>query len=185
MVPGGTRNAEARACLLSAVRQEVSRVGRVLEEDRVGDIPRGRVAWRGSPGGWRGRRAPREEVGWDRSLGTWWIIEGHSGVEWGGCLGGGWDGTIPWEGGRVERVPWRVEEWGLWEGSGLGRLPKGIVGGVGKVPKRIVGRIRRVPGHIVSIEKWSRKTCSHQEHMSTGASSGKQALLTLYFYPRK
>lgn len=72
VVPGGTRNAGARACQLSAVRQEVSRVERVLEEDRVGDIPRGRVAWRGSPGGWRGRRAPRVEVGWDRSLGTWW-----------------------------------------------------------------------------------------------------------------
>lgn len=73
-------------------------------------------------------------------------MEGYSGVEWGGCLGGWWDGTVPWEGGGVKRVPWRVEGWGLSEGSGVGWLPKRIVGGVGNVPKRIVSRIRRVLG---------------------------------------
>lgn len=41
---GSWRNEERRSQGMSAVRQEVSRVGRVLEEDRVGDIPRGRVA---------------------------------------------------------------------------------------------------------------------------------------------
>lgn len=49
------RNTEARACLLSAVRQEVSRVERVLEKDRVGGIPGERVAWRVSGRRWGGR----------------------------------------------------------------------------------------------------------------------------------
>lgn len=40
------RNAGARARLLSAVRWELSRLGKVLEEDRVGGIPGERVAWR-------------------------------------------------------------------------------------------------------------------------------------------
>lgn len=38
----------------------MSRLGKVLEEDRVGGIPVERVAWRVP-----GRRAPREEVGWE------------------------------------------------------------------------------------------------------------------------
>lgn len=75
-----------------------------------------------------------------------------------------------------QRRPWAV----VWSGEAPWEE-----GGMVRFPKRIVGRVGKVPGHIVSIqaEKWSRQTCSHQEQLSTGASSGKKALLTLCFYP--
>lgn len=56
-------------------------------------------------GGSLGRCGEVGQSPWEHGV----IIEGHSGVEWRGCPGGWWDGTVPWEGGGVERVPWRVE----------------------------------------------------------------------------
>lgn len=83
--------------------QEDSREGEVSEKMEWG--LKGTLRW--------GQKVPREELGRESSCDGGEVVGSRkvpgSGVGWRGSLGRWWDGTGPWEGRGVKRVPWRME----------------------------------------------------------------------------